>query len=60
MNKIWEYNDGGRSKVGFKGSAGDCVVRAIAIATDLPYDKVYYDLAEANREYAKGKSNYVA
>ena len=60
MDKIWEYNDGGRSKVGFKGDAGDCVVRAIAIATDLPYDKVYYDLAEANREYAKGKRNYVA
>ena len=29
----FSYNDGGRSKY-FKGEAGDCVVRAIAIATD--------------------------
>ena len=43
MNKTWEYNDGGRSKAGFKGDARDCVVRSIAIATGLPYKKVYDD-----------------
>lgn len=36
------YNDGGRLAAGFKGNkAGDCVVRAIAIATDQPYQIVY-------------------
>lgn len=38
------YNDGGREKAGYKGSAGDCVVRAIAIATDLPYQDIYDEL----------------
>jgi hypothetical protein len=37
----WQYNDGGRSGAGYKGDAGDCVVRAIAIATDRPYKDVY-------------------
>lgn len=27
------YDDGGRSAAGFKGKTGDCVTRAIAIAT---------------------------
>jgi hypothetical protein len=35
------YNDGGRQAAGYKGSAGDCAVRAIAIATGLPYREVY-------------------
>ena len=35
------YNDGGRKAAGFKGLAGDCVVRAISIATDQPYQEVY-------------------
>jgi hypothetical protein len=37
----WEFNDGGRKAAGFKGTAGDCVTRAIAIAADLPYRTVY-------------------
>jgi hypothetical protein len=40
------YNDGGREAAGFKGSAGDCVVRAIAIATLIPYREVYDELAQ--------------
>jgi hypothetical protein len=40
----FEFNDGGREKAGFKGGAGDCVVRSIAIAANLPYMKVYEDL----------------
>lgn len=36
----YKYNDGGRSKY-FKGQAGDCVTRAIAIATGLDYKEVY-------------------
>ena len=34
------YNDGGRNKY-FKGSAGDCVTRAIANATGLDYKEIY-------------------
>jgi len=36
------YNDGGRVAAGFKNINGGCVVRAIAIATRLPY-KIVYD-----------------
>lgn len=39
------YNDGGREKAGFKGSAGDCVARAAAIASGLPYAEVYKALS---------------
>jgi len=35
------YNDGGRANAGYRGKPGDCVVRAIAIATGLPYQTVY-------------------
>src|SRR6516164_7429242 len=35
------YNDGGRAAASYKGRAGDCVVRAIAIATQKPYEEVY-------------------
>jgi hypothetical protein len=35
------FNDGGRAAAGFHGRAGDCVVRAIAIATGKPYREVY-------------------
>lgn len=41
----WVYNDGGRADAGFKGEAGDCVTRAIAIAMDRPYKEVYNELA---------------
>jgi len=37
------YSDGGRSKY-FKGSAGDCVCRAICNATGKDYKEVYEDL----------------
>jgi hypothetical protein len=37
----YEYNDGGRSEAGYKGSTGDCVVRAISIASQRPYEEVY-------------------
>lgn len=47
----FRYNDGGRAAAGFKGSAGDCVVRAIAIAAEMPYREVY-DLVN---EVSKGE-----
>ena len=37
----WQFDDGGRSAAGYKGSTGDCAVRAAAIATGLPYQHVY-------------------
>ena len=37
----FSYNDGGRSDAGFKGTAGDCVVRAITIATGFTYSEIY-------------------
>lgn len=37
----WVYDDGGRAAAGHHGPAGDCGVRAIAIATQLSYQHVY-------------------
>lgn len=50
----WVYDDGGRAAAGFTGTTDDCVVRAIAIATGVPYREVYdglYAEALANRRY---------
>jgi len=49
MNYV--YDDGGRAAAGYKGETGDCVVRAIAIATEMPYQEVY----DAINEIAKGE-----
>lgn len=46
----WVPDDGGRAESGFKGSAGDCVVRAIAIAAELPYRQVYDDLHQLMKD----------
>lgn len=45
MEFIW--NDGGRAASGFVGLAGDCVVRALSIATGAAYRDVYKELGEA-------------
>jgi len=39
----FQYNDGGRAAAGFrhKKHCGDCVCRAIAIATQRPYSEIY-------------------
>ena len=37
----WHYSDGGRAAAGYKGTTDDCVTRAVAIAADLPYQRVY-------------------
>ena len=42
----WEYNDGGRKDAGYSGKTGDCVVRAIAIATERDYQEVYDEMNE--------------
>jgi len=40
----FQYNDGGRAAAGYKGSASDCVCRAIAIVTGKSYQEVYNGL----------------
>jgi len=55
-NMEYVYNDGGRVEAGFKGKSGDCVVRAIAIAAELPYMRVYKDLRKINSDFANGRS----
>ena len=50
---VFYYNDGGRVLAGYRGKARDCATRAIAIATELPYEVVYQALvAEAAAEPA--------
>ncbi len=51
----WIYNDGGRKAAGFKGTAGDCVCRAICIATGRPYSAVYSRLAHGMGTQPAGK-----
>ena len=46
-----KIDDGGRSAAGYKGKAGDCVVRSIAIVTGMSYKKVYQDLYNANENF---------
>ena len=41
----FKFNDGGRESSGYQGKTSDCVVRAIAIATNKKYEDVYNDLA---------------
>lgn len=50
------FDDGGREAAGFKGTAGDCVVRAIAIASGLDYRTVYEELRGRNKRHPKGGS----
>lgn len=46
---LFVKDDGGRSASEFKGKANDCVCRAIAIATQLPYHDVYKMINEIAR-----------
>jgi len=53
------YDDGGRKSAGFKGSTGDCVVRAIAIAAELSYQEVYNELQAAQHCHSlTGRDKY--
>jgi hypothetical protein len=63
---MFQYNDGGRAAAGFKGEAGDCVVRAIAIATQMPYREIYALVNHVAKESPKhrlirsrGKTRYM-
>lgn len=56
IQDTWTYNDGGRAEAGFKGDAGDCVARAVAIATGRPYREVYDELAQLVKDSGGAKS----
>ena len=49
------YDDGGRKAAGNQGSASDCVCRAIAIATEKPYQTVYDALNALGKRERRGK-----
>lgn len=56
MSKMeFRFNDGGRSRAGFSGTTGDCVVRAVAIATEQDYQTAYDALSEGCRTQRVGK-----
>lgn len=58
---VWTYSDGGRTEAGFKGETGDCVVRSIAIAADLPYREVYdalHQMTRSDKKYIQRLVNY--
>jgi hypothetical protein len=46
---LYVYDDGGRAAAGYTGDAGDCVVRAIAIAAEVPYEEVYQAMWAGSR-----------
>lgn len=49
------YNDGGRKDAGYKSIVGDCVVRAIAIATNQSYQLTYNAINEFSKREYKSK-----
>lgn len=51
----WVFDDGGRAEAGFKGRTGDCVCRAIAIATQHPYKEIYNLINECAKGERRGK-----
>lgn len=52
----WEYDDGGRAAAGYRGDAGDCVTRAIAISSGLPYQDVYDEVFRRIRAAKRKKA----
>lgn len=53
----FQHDDGGRAAAGFKGSAGDCVVRAISIASGVDYRTVYDALWRWSRRIERHPSS---
>lgn len=51
----FKFDDGGRELAGYKGKAGDCATRAIAIATGKSYQEVYDALNEVAQSEHLGK-----
>lgn len=53
---MFNYNDGGRSKAGYKGIVGDCAARALSIAKDINYKTAYDIIAKENANFGYAKS----
>jgi hypothetical protein len=51
----WVYDDGGRMAAGYVSVTRDCVCRAIAIASEMPYDEVYQRLADGAGKERKSR-----
>ena len=49
------FDDGGREAAGYKGLAGDCVTRAVSIATEQDYQTVYDAMSKINANTRRGK-----
>lgn len=54
--KTFKLNDGGRGKTGYKGNTGDCVCRAITIATGKNYKEVYQGLIDTKNSMRQTKN----
>jgi hypothetical protein len=50
VSVAYVFNDGGRADAGYRGSADDCVTRAISIATGKPYKEIYEIISKGSRE----------
>jgi len=46
-------DDGGRALAGYKGTAGDCVCRAFAIASQRPYKEIYMMINNISKSSAR-------
>jgi len=51
----FKRSDGGRALSGFRGTAGDCVTRAVAIASGRPYLEIYNRLSDGMRSQRRSK-----
>lgn len=53
----FKYDDGGRSKYYRASDVGDCVCRAISIATGMDYKETYNMINQASKKERKGKTS---
>lgn len=56
----FRFNDGGREQCGYKGTARDCVTRAIAIVTGKTYSEVYDKMFFEIKKFAATKRSVAA
>ena len=59
-NMKFVQDDGGRTAAGYKGNTGDCVPRAIAIATGRSYQQVYDELTVLTSAFVNGSRSRAA
>lgn len=55
LTQMFIEDDGDREAAGFRGKTGDCVTRAITIATGKPYKEVYDALNQLSENERTGK-----